>query len=306
MLTGQKPYVADEPLEVLRMHREAPVPRASESADAAARQDVRILDDVIARAMQKNADDRYASATEFAQAIDAALRTASQPVAEPAAAAPAKVPPPMESASEASDGRSVILGERPVVQHRRPRSQRALYIAVAIVSAVALIGVIAMLASAGHHEVAAPRDAAPAVASPAPLDAPDPSDDVVSRARALAADGNAEDAIALLQAARTTFPDRAALPFEQGKLYFARFWWRDGEDAFRAAIRVDASYRANPELIKTVLRGFIMTPDTDDGLARFLLVDVGPDAIPYLQETARSHPSQKVRGRAAALLARYR
>jgi serine/threonine-protein kinase len=298
MLTGEKPYVAEEPLEVLRLHREAPVPRPSEVAPASAKEAVRVLDDVVGCAMRKRPDDRFASASEFARAIDDAMRAPARPaqpqavVATPSHDASAQLRPETQFGTEAM--------ERP-----RPASRRNFIAAVVVVGGLVSIGVVAMLASGGGHEPG-PPDAQPVAAPQAPVDAPDPSEDVLVRARALSAAGSADEAIELLGAARKTFPDRAALPFELGKIYFARFWWRDGLDAFRAAIRVDPAYRTDPDLIKTVLRGFITTPDTDEGLARFLLVDVGSDAIPYLQETAQSHPSQKVRARAAALLSRYR
>jgi tetratricopeptide (TPR) repeat protein len=140
----------------------------------------------------------------------------------------------------------------------------------------------------------------------APPDAGDPSDDLIARAHAMVSNGDADGAIHLLDAARHTYPDRAVISFELGKLYFARLWWRDGIDAFRAAIRADPGFRTDPELIKTALRGFITTPDTNEDLARFLRSDIGDAAIPYLQETAQSHPSEKVRARAAALIERYR
>jgi serine/threonine-protein kinase len=287
MLTGGKPYVADEPLDVLRQHREAPVPRPSDAAAAPSRDAVRVLDEVVVRALQKRPEDRFASAAEFARAIDDALRAGAPAAAERTAMTAAMVAP-----------RPIDAGRAP------PVNRRNLLIAVGTVGGLAAIGIIAMLASGSHQESATP-DARPAVAVVVTPDAADPSADVLTRARALVADGNTDEAIALLDAARKTFPDRAALSYEMGKLYFGRFWWHDGLEALRAAIRVDPAYRTDPELIKMVLRGFIMTPDTDDGLARFLLVDIGSDAIPYLEETAASHPSQKVRGRATALLARY-
>jgi serine/threonine-protein kinase len=301
MLTGEKPYAAEEPIEVLRLHREAPVPAASSLATESMREDVRVLDDVVGRAMQKRPEDRFASAAEFARAIDDAVRARVRAAEQLSVARPPRDIAAQPIRAESPQDRAAAV-ERP-----RPASRRNLVIAAAVLGGLAAIGVIAMVASGGSggSDQPAPSTAQPVVTRVAPPDAPDPSDDVLARAQALAGAGSADEAIALLGAGRKTFPDRAALSFELGKLYFARFWWRDGLEAFREAIRVDPAYRADPDLIKTVLRGFITTPDTDDGLARFLLVDVGSDAIPYLQETAQSHPSQKVRARAAALLGRY-
>ena len=312
MLTGDKPFVADEPLDVLRMHREAQPPRASERAPAGRRDEVRPFDDVILRALAKKPEDRFASAAELAAAIDGALRarerlrevSSSQahgalptpPAGDArdrslAAEAPALAPPRAEAAPHR---------ERPPMD---PVRRRALIGVGLAVVGLAAIGVIAAVAGGGHQ--AASIDAAPAIAV-VPPDAPDPSDDVLARARAMVENGDSDGAIHLLDSARRTYPDRAVISFELGRLYFARLWWRDGLDAFRAAIRADPGFRTDPDLIKTVLRGFITTPDTDEGMARFLRNDIGEAAIPYLQETAQSHPSDKVRARAAALLERYR
>jgi eukaryotic-like serine/threonine-protein kinase len=304
-LTGDKPFIADEPLDVLRMHREATPPRASEHAPPAVRDRVRPFDDVILRALQKRPEDRFATAAELSAAVDGALHARERlpDTSSPAISPPSSAPPPVDRAPDRSSA------ARPPEELRArapfdPARRRALLGAGIAVGALALIGVVAAIASGGgRHAVA--TDAAPIVVA-APPDGPDPSDDVLARAHALVADGDSDGAIHLLDSARHTFPDRAVISFELGKLYFARLWWRDGLDAFRTAIHADPGFRTDPDLIKTVLRGFITTPDTDEGLARFLRSDIGDAAIPYLQETAQSHPSEKVRARAAALLERYR
>jgi serine/threonine-protein kinase len=72
MLAGRKPFIASDPLEVVKMHLHEPAPRLEGP-----------LEDVVARALAKDPDDRFASATEMADAIVAAVpnaRLASQPV----------------------------------------------------------------------------------------------------------------------------------------------------------------------------------------------------------------------------------
>ena len=283
MLTGRKPFVADEPLDVLRMHREAPPPRL---ADVLSDPDLAPFEPVVAQALAKRPDDRFASAAAFSAALEDATRVpAAASVRAPAPAAvsaPTTAPPP------------------PAAAGRR----RSLVLMVAAIGAVALIGIVAAVVSSGGHGPA-PSDAAMPVATPHSADAGEPEADVLARARALLDGGDDEGALQLLQGARRTFPDRATIPYEMGRIYFARLWWRDGLEQLRAAIHLDPAYRTDPELIKTVLRGFITTPDTNEDLAAFLHDDVGDAAVPYLQETAQSHPSPKVRARASALLQRY-
>ncbi|HTJ45061.1 MAG TPA: protein kinase [Kofleriaceae bacterium] len=383
MLTGDKPFTADEPLEVLRMHRELAPPRASSRVSDELRVRVRPFDDLIARTLEKRPDDRFASAAELSAAIDAAMRAVSVADAD---ASRRHVDVRLsdrdrvvsvtsrEGMPDRGDARATIAdgdggGERVAdgdssraksADDARGRAgitdrggegaiegadegrrgmrepsgemsggsirgdaassgtareasrdasrdgdrRRRLVIGASVAAgALVAIGVIAAVAS-GVGGGAAEIDAGVVVA--AKPDASAESDDVLARARAMVESGDSDGALRLLDSARRTFPDRAALSYEVGRLYFARLWWRDGMAAFRAAIRVDPGYRTDPDLIKTVLRGFITTPDTDEGLARFLRNDIGEAAIPYLQETAESNPSAKVRARAAALLERYR
>ena len=134
---------------------------------------------------------------------------------------------------------------------------------------------------------------------------PDGGGDVLARANALVAQGDKDAALELLNRARRQSPDDAALAFAAGRVYFAKYYWSEGLRNFRDAIRSDPSYRSDPELIKTVLRGFVMTPSYNDDLASFLHDDIGAAARPMLEETARDHPSPAIRTRATTELRRY-
>jgi hypothetical protein len=46
-------------------------------------------------------------------------------------------------------------------------------------------------------------------------------------------------------------------------------------------------------------------PSYHEAIATFLIREVGASARPLLEETARSHPNQRVRERARKALARY-
>ena len=94
--------------------------------------------------------------------------------------------------------------------------------------------------------------------------------------------------------------------FLAGKLYFDKYYWTDGMKMLRDAIRLEPSLRTERELIRTVLRGFIVTPRADAALAAFLREDIGDEAKPYLEETASDHPNPAIRARAASELRRYR
>lgn len=73
-LTGASPYHASQPAAVIASHLTAPIPRPSQQ-----RPDIRpAFDDVIARGMAKNPDDRYSSAGQLAEAARRALASPSE------------------------------------------------------------------------------------------------------------------------------------------------------------------------------------------------------------------------------------
>ncbi|HET9620876.1 MAG TPA: serine/threonine-protein kinase, partial [Kofleriaceae bacterium] len=70
MITGDRPFQADDTLALLGMHRAAPIPQLAERVDP----DVVLpdgLQDIVDRAMAKSPSDRFQSAIELAEAIDA-------------------------------------------------------------------------------------------------------------------------------------------------------------------------------------------------------------------------------------------
>jgi hypothetical protein len=166
-----------------------------------------------------------------------------------------------------------------------------------------IIILIAVVAGGGGHKGAKPASDA-ALAHVADAAAGDPVPDLLARAHDLEQQGDPEAALSMLTKARREHPESAPLAAEVGQLYFNKLWWTDGIKNFRDAIRLDPSLRSDPDIIKTVLKGFITTPDVDDRLEGFLREDLGDAARPYLEETAKSHPNKQTRARAAAELRR--
>lgn len=69
MLAGKKPFFADEPFALLRMHMEDPAPSLIKAAPTAGLSVQ--LDAVIRKSMAKAPEDRYQTAAEFAEALEA-------------------------------------------------------------------------------------------------------------------------------------------------------------------------------------------------------------------------------------------
>jgi serine/threonine protein kinase len=165
---------------------------------------------------------------------------------------------------------------------------------------VALVVIIAVVAGGGSSSAKKtdPKTGDTAEATEPPSD---PLPQVLERANAQLASEDYEAAVSTLRRARKAHPDNAELAFLSGKANFGRLWWTDGIDDFRKAIELDAGYKENPELLKTVLKGFITTPDVDDRIVE-LMREIGPPFRPYLEETAEKHPKKAIRARARAEL----
>jgi serine/threonine protein kinase len=417
LLTGHKPFHSekDDPIEVCKMHLSDPIPRLDAMLPGV---DFGELEAVVARALAKQRDERYASAQEYAAAIDAAVPRrpshqailrmpsspspspsssegaiqlasadvmsvgdvsyppsfevrsadmmsavpADPPVAPPAAAAAARADvrartatPPSGLARRPSGAPGTFLGlalnprpatplpitsepepvaaepvaaepvaaepvaaepvaaepvaaepaatdSRPARAPGQPRRRT-----IAIIGGVLLAGVVlvAVLASRGGSPVPVDAGVVAGSAAAGPSSPPDPGAEIVARSNELLAQGDREAALDLLNRSRRQYPASAALAYAAGRIYFAKYYWTEGLKSFRDAIRIDPAYRADPELIKIVLRGFIMTPSYNDELASFLREDIGSATQPLLEETARDHPNAAIRSRAAGALRRY-
>ncbi|MDB4963460.1 MAG: serine/threonine protein kinase [Myxococcales bacterium] len=170
-----------------------------------------------------------------------------------------------------------------------------------------VILVIALVAGGGGSKAADPGagSAAPTEIEMEPATS-DGAGTVLARAAELAANGEREAAIDLLAKSRSTFPTNADLPYQAGKLYFAKLWWTDGIKNLRDAIRIDPTYKTDPDLLKTVLKAFITTPQYNSEIASFMRSEIGAPMEPLLEETAKSHPNAGKRARATKELERYR
>ncbi len=69
MIAGERPFNSEDTLQLLGMHRAAPIPRLADRVKAGTELPIG-LQEVIDKAMAKSPKDRYQSAIEFAKAID--------------------------------------------------------------------------------------------------------------------------------------------------------------------------------------------------------------------------------------------
>jgi hypothetical protein len=144
-----------------------------------------------------------------------------------------------------------------------------------------------------------PANNAPAAAAP-PGAAAATADGRVDQARQLIAQGQAEQAIALLNQLRTEQPENADVPYLLAITYFDQHRWADGLAAAQLAVRKNAALKADGDLIKGAIRSLA----SDHGYERSqgFLRGLGAPATPFVKDAARHDPNPRVRERAAEIL----
>lgn len=75
LLTGAPPYAAEDDLDLIDMHLHGPMPRLYDPSAGISQP----LVEVVSTALNKQADERYASATEMAEALEAAAPSLASP-----------------------------------------------------------------------------------------------------------------------------------------------------------------------------------------------------------------------------------
>jgi len=185
MLTGQSPFQGKSITQVIyRVMHEQPAPPRHWNAALPAR-----YDDVFARALAKDPDERFATATQFMGALDLReLEFVLEPMPQPAAAAVASVAAAAEPGSASVADEVATLLDLPDPRPRaRQRKASAASASLALVAALA-VGAIGWAALRRGPEPVAAAEATPSpvVEAAAPVDAPSPAPSAAPQARVLA------------------------------------------------------------------------------------------------------------------------
>jgi len=238
---------------------------------------------VIRRAMAKRREERYATATELAQAIrqagDAEMQGPSR-----RRALPRKVVLGLGAGALALAAGAAVIGLRDPARGEAARPEP----------------VASERPAKAQEPAPAPRPTpAPAPVEAAPA-APQESVPGLAEARRLAAAGRRDQALAALKRLRARYPNNAEVPYLQGQANFSNYRWIDGLAAYREAIRIDPGLRSDPALIQDLIRCL----DSDRyhrDCASFLRQEIGAPAVSHLNEAAGTHPLENVRIRARRL-----
>ncbi len=226
-LTGERPFAGSAATTMQKVLKEDPLPPSALNVQV-----LPVMDAVVRKAMAKRADDRFQSAREFADAIRAAVPTATPAAAEPTIVVPprtgpATVPPPAVASAAAAAPAS-----------RRP------------VAALAA-GVAVVLAALGWY--LAQRPAAEVAQAPAPA--------AVAAAPPAAAPAVASSGAAAIGA--PTVPAAAPPPLPAGTLAIAAVGLVDPVDpryqADRALLQADLRADARAQLVEKAV-GLLVEP----------------------------------------------
>jgi serine/threonine-protein kinase len=294
MCTGQKPFRAEDPVAMLRMHIHAPVPSPRKVAP-----EKRIsleLERVILRALEKDRDKRYFHAGDFLDALErvpearaasgrrslggamlavilllgigggawawrarAHHRVASLFKPPPTVQAPPLPPPPVQS---------------PTVTAAIPAAQAA---------AATAHGETTDMAGPPADAIAhLPTPAPPPVPAPVPLAAPATPREQV--AQLLDADKLAE-AERFLRAQAILEPKAGWVHLQLGEIYFRRLWRRDVEKEWELALTLDPSLRRDERLGEHLC--VALGPTWKGTGQRIIVRHVGSDAVAPLTECVR-------------------
>ncbi len=278
LLCGTKPFQADTPFEVMRLHREAPPPPLDAIAPGvpmSAR-----LQAAVNKALAKAREKRFQSASEFRKALEACAETHGQ----------------------RGGGRA------------RAGALVALIAVVVATSAIVLWPSGSSISSSEPSSESSSDSSSEPTAAPVPvaLDAapgwgagsartPAPEPAQVAALRELAARAGAHDAITGLEQLRNDQPNVAAVHFALGNLYTETQGWLAAVQAYAAAVRLDPAYRTDARLISDVVEA-LGSQDAHAIAAKLIEHELGAAALPRLEQASRS-TSHDLRARASRLRA---
>ncbi len=304
MLSGRKPFIDDEVMEVIRMHREVPAPTLTEAlADNGCSPELEAL---VNKALAKSPSERFQTAEEFAEA----LRETPEGVSEDGRGS---FPPP------AYNPRGGVAGDGSLGSHKPDSpveaasssstpgpagNRRTSPLVIISIVALLLIGsVIWFLVATGEPNASGTPGESKSAAKTAQEIGSHAASPSFADVQALIRGGKNKEAIGLLKKLRRSDPRNAHYPFVMGNLFFEQDWWGAGIAHYRAAIRLDSAYGKRSILIGNAIKA--LGNDKTYRKARSLIVkNIGQTALPMLKNAA-TEDTPKVRNRASTIIQHF-
>jgi eukaryotic-like serine/threonine-protein kinase len=297
LLVGRKPFQAESPFEVMRMHREVPPMPLSQAAPDSTFS--RQLDQLVQTALAKRPADRYADMTAMANALEATPEAGGRVPrhsgrswrAGLAAVLIAGVAGFGLWATRADSPAAAGGAAAPAAPQGRPASTSG------GASPTPPAGAAATASSARvppADQIAAGSAAAAGASGAAPIEGDD-----VAALRARAAAGEHELALRELDAIRLREPRRADVYYALGVLYTEAQSWQAAASAYSTALTLEPAYRSDPRLIGDVVEA-LADNSAHKRAAIVISTQLGAAALPRLAEAARS-ANPRLRSRAEHL-----
>jgi serine/threonine-protein kinase len=310
MLTGRKPFQAEDATDVIRMHRvDTPPQLADVMPDIDWSPN---LEAMVARALNKRRELRFQSADEFAQMLATVPEAPEQ--------TGMVVTPPTDDPDSTTvlrpQKKKPLLDRLPFELSRRARA------GIAGAGLGAVVVVLALVIALATDNNAAPEQAdagvEPAITAPTGEPQPEPAEPEpesppaspdtsasavnpeVTIVREMIAKGKQGQAIQLLQELRGNDPNNPDYAYLLGNIFFDKKYHSAGVDRYAQALELGSKYRNDERLIRDLVDALTGTK-LQKKIRPLLVETIGAPALPYLREAAESHENLKVRLRAASI-----
>jgi len=268
MLTGRKPFIADDLVKLMAMQVTAPPPRFSEVAPQ-----LRIpaaVEAAVMRALAKSRDERFASALEFLDALDAAETPA--PVSLPVGQLTTQFTTTFKMLSvRVRQGAMGIWHDR----HRRNIAGGILAVVLTLTAVTGLFG---------------ESDPVP---EPVQAELQKPMQEVEAKLAA----GDLKEARALLMQQLSKHPESARIHFHLGTIAFVENRPDEGLQHYGKALELDPGLRGDAALIMN-LRSLLQDRTRAESALGFMIDHVGKPARSTLIELASKDKRPTIRRRA--------
>ncbi|WP_257452317.1 serine/threonine-protein kinase [Archangium lipolyticum] len=303
LLTGTKPFHAEQSAELMRQHQQATPPTLGSTTPGGGFSQE--LERVVGKALAKHPGDRFQSAADFAAALDALPQMA----ATPAPGFDTSVPRP-----EAPSTQSLLREMNRFTGRRRWVAASAAGLVLLGLGAALLWPTKQGAVPASNMRPPVTRDtSAPKPQQPTAVEEVEdsageqtpPREELpgIEQIERWVKEGERrrDQSLRALAKLRAQYPASAYAPYLEGHVNFDNLRWMDGLASYGAAIRNDSAYRSDPKLIRNVIR-CLVSDRFHAKCGEFLVREVGAPAAPFLEEAARSASYANVQSRAARLL----
>lgn len=171
MIVGDRPFIAEDTLQLLGMHRAAPIPRIANQLNEGA-EVPRGLQELIDKAMAKSPDARFQSAIEMAQAIDQVLARRDETDIDVTLPKQSRDAIGMASTVAAMNQSEIDRAESAINPRRRSFGRTMLMLLILVGGTAAMAGYLIKRNgdnTSTQKVVEVPQDAAPQIAVEPPL-----------------------------------------------------------------------------------------------------------------------------------------